>query len=135
MHETSGGVSTAGHVNGADHRFHGVGQNGGLVRSPGVYLSLSQPDQFSQVKSTGHLGQSVGADHRCAQLGELPLGQVGEGPEDVLGHHDLQHRVAQELQPLVAGDSSVLEGEAAVGEGKLKQLGVHLDTQLIKEGS
>lgn len=56
VHETSSGVSTAGHVNGADHRFHGVGQNGGLVRSPGVYLSLSQPDQFSQVKSTGHLG-------------------------------------------------------------------------------
>ena len=52
----------------------------------------------------------------------------------MLGHHDLQHGVAQELQPLVAGDASVFEGETTMCEGKLEQLGVHLDTQLIKEG-
>ena len=53
----------------------------------------------------------------------------------MLGHHDLQHGVTQEFQPFVTGDTSVLESKTAMRKGKLKQLGVHLDTQLIKEGS
>ncbi|GAA4678530.1 hypothetical protein GCM10023226_14790 [Nocardioides nanhaiensis] len=41
-----------------------------------------------------------------------------------LGDDDAEHRVAEELQPLVGGQPTVLVGEGAVREGTLEQLGV-----------
>ena len=71
----------------------------------------------------GHLGQRAHVDHRGAQLGQLPLGQVGWRAEQRVGDDQAEHRVAEELQPLVGGQAAVLVGVRAVGQGALKQLG------------
>src|SRR5699024_4157257 len=57
--------------------------------------------------------------------GQVPLRAVGVGVEQVVGRDDLQHAVAQELQPFVVGHrDAALVGIAGVGQGRGQQAGV-----------
>ena len=48
--------------------------------------------------------------------------RVGPGAVEVVGHHQTQDRIPQELQPLVAGQAPpMLVGIGAVGQGVLQQ--------------
>ena len=46
------------------------------------------------------------------------------GAVERLGHDQPEHRVAEELEPLVGGQAAVLVGVGAVGQGAVEQLGV-----------
>jgi hypothetical protein len=48
------------------------------------------------------------------------------GEVERLGHHDAQHGVAEELEPLVRGQPAVLVREGPVGQGAVEQLGVEV---------
>ena len=50
----------------------------------------------------------------------------------MFGDDDLQHGVAEELEPLVRLALPVFVRVAAVREGQLKELGVYLDAQLLQ---
>ena len=67
--------------------------------------------------------QTVLAHQGSPGAGELPLRHVRVGAEQVFRHDQPQHGVAQELQPLIAGDAlrPVLVGVGAVGQGVLQQ--------------
>jgi hypothetical protein len=54
------------------------------------------------------------------ELRELPLREVGIAQVQPLGRHEAEHRVAQELQPLVVFGLPLLVGERAVREGQLQ---------------
>ena len=51
------------------------------------------------------------------------LGEVGVAGVERLGHHEPEHRVAEELEALVGGETAVLVGVRAVRQGALKELG------------
>src|SRR3712207_7246855 len=55
------------------------------------------------------------------QLGELALGQVGLAAVQLVGHHQPEHRVTEELQPLVRRQAAVLVGVGPVGQRQFQQ--------------
>src|SRR5699024_5036152 len=62
------------------------------------------------------------ADQAGADAGQIALGPVGVGVEQIVCRHDLQHAVPQELQPLVVGHRGpALVGVAGVGQGGQQQ--------------
>jgi hypothetical protein len=70
------------------------------------------------------LGQRAGVDDGRAQLGQPALGEVRVGAVERLGDDDAEDRVAEELEPLVGRQPTVLVGVGPVGEGALEEPGV-----------
>ena len=77
-----------------------------------------------RAEPAGHVGQRARVDHAGPQLGQPPLGQVRVVVEQRGGDHHAEHRVAEELQPLVGGQAAVLVRVRAVGQRPLQQLGL-----------
>jgi hypothetical protein len=119
-----GDLDAAAHVHGADHRLDRVGQDRGLVAATGGVLAPAELDVLAQADGATDLGQRPGVDHGGAELGQPALGQVGMADVERLGDHDAEHGVAEELQPLVGGQATVLVGVGPVGQGALEQPGV-----------
>src|SRR5215208_4558176 len=109
-------------VDGPEHGLEGVGQDRGLVPAAGQLLAPAQPHGVADAQLAGHLGEHVHVDRGRPQLGQLALGQVGEGAVDDVGDDQAEHGVAEELEPLVGGQAAVLVGEGAVREGPDVQL-------------
>ena len=71
------------------------------------------------------LEQGTLADQTGADAGQISLRPVGVGVEQVVCRDDLQHAVAQKLQPLVVlHRGAALVGVAGVGERRFQQLRV-----------
>lgn len=51
------------------------------------------------------------------------------GAKQVVGDDHTEHRVAEELQPLVGFQPSAFVGIRAVGEGESQQLGVEINAE------
>ena len=117
-------VDATAEVDRTDHRLDGVGEDRGLVATAGRLLAAAQLDVLAEAYLTRDVGQRAGVDHGRAQLGEPPLGEVRVGEVERLGHHDPEHRVAEELQALVGRDLPVLVGVRAVRQRALQQLGI-----------
>ncbi len=81
---------------------------------------------LAEADRAGHLRQRAGVDHRGAELGQPSLGEVGVVGVERLGHDDAEHGVAEELQPLVGGEPTVLVGEGPVRERALQELSAHV---------
>ena len=112
--------------------LEGVGEDRVLVAAPGHLLAAPQPDvraEAALAQLAGHVGEHVGVDQARADLGEVALGPVGVRAVEVLGHHELEHGVAEELEPLVVGQAPVLVRERPVGQGQLRELGVQRDAE------
>src|SRR5215218_4559853 len=109
-------------VDGPEHGLEGVGQDRGLVAAARQLLTPAQAHGLADAELAGHLGEHVHVHRGRPQLGQLALGQVGEGPVDDVGHDQAEDGVAQELQALVGGQAAVLVGVAAVREGPDVQL-------------
>ena len=119
-------------VHRADQGLGGVGQDAGLVAAAGQLLAAAQVQVCAQPvagQPRGDAGQRVHVHHAGAQLGQLPLGQVRVVPVQPLGDHDAQHRVAEELQPLVGRQPAVLVGVGAVGQRQREQLLLEPDAE------
>ena len=103
-----------------------------FVAAAGQLLAAAQVQVRAEpvvAEPGGHPGQRVHVDHAGPQLGQLPLGQVRVVAVEPLGDDDAQHRVAQELQPLVGGQPAVLVGVGAVGQRQGEQLVGDLDPE------
>jgi hypothetical protein len=87
-------------------------------------------DHRAQIELPGDVGQRPGVDHRGPQLGQLALGQVGIGHEQVLGDDKTEHGVAEELQALVGRQAAALVGVRAVRQGTVQQLGIDTHPEL-----
>ena len=79
------------------------------------------------------VGQRAHVDHRRAQLGQLALGQVRVVAVERVGHDEPEHRVAEELQPLVVRQAAVLVGVGPVGQGAFEQVRVDDDADLAEQ--
>ena len=114
----------AAEVHGADDGLDGVGEDRGLVAAAGGLLAAAELDVLAEADLAADVGQGAGVDDRRAQLGQPALGEVRVGEVERLGDDDPEHGVPEELQALVGGETTVLVGVRAVGQGALQQLGV-----------
>ena len=119
-------------VDGADDRLEGVGQDRGLVPPAGGLLAAAEPDVVAQAEVAADVGQRPHVDDRGAQLGQLALGQVGVAAEQRVGDDQAEHRVAEELQPLVGRQAAVLVRERAVRQRALEQAGLDGDVEHLR---
>src|SRR5512132_1123422 len=103
-------------VDGPEDGLEGVGQDRGLVPTAGELLAPAQAHGVADAQLAGHLREHVHVHRGRPQLGQLALGQVGEGAVDDVGDDQAEHGVAEELEPFVGGQAAVLVGEGAVRE-------------------
>ena len=85
--------------------------------------ALAEQQVIAQAEPGGEPGQALGVDHRGPQPSQLTLVRRLVGVVQVLRRDQLQHRVAQVLQPLVVGQSGlgVLVVVGAMGQRLPKQ--------------
>lgn len=76
-----------------------------------------------------HIGQRLSVDHAGPQFGQVAFRAFRVPVEEFVGDRQPEHRVAQELQPLVGRQPAVLIGVAAMGQRQrdkfLRQLDAH----------
>ena len=101
-------------VDGADHGLHGVGQDRRLGPPSRHVLAPTEQQRGAEVELQGHLGQHRRVDHGGAHLGQSPFGHLGIGPVAVLGHHQPEHGVTEELESLVRRDPARLGAPGSV---------------------
>ena len=70
------------------------------------------------------LGEGALVDHRLAQVGEGPLGEIGEPLEDQIGDHETEDGIAEELETLVALGIGLFSDPGAMAEGAPQQSNV-----------
>ena len=124
MDQRAGLVDAAVQIHRGQHRLHRVRQNGRTAAAAAALLALAQQQEVPQAQTLGHLVQALLAHQGGADTGQLALRQVGMLAVQKVRRHEAQHRVAQELQPLVAGDAhaAVLVGVGAVVQCAPQQL-------------
>src|SRR5215207_2413181 len=82
VHQCRGLGQPAADVHRAEHRLEGVGEDRGLVAAAGRLLAAAEPDVVAEAQLTADLGQRTHVDHGGAQLGQLPLGELGVAAEE-----------------------------------------------------
>ncbi len=111
-------------VDGADQRFHGVGENRRLLPTSGLILAFAEQKGVADIELGRQLGQGGRVDHRSPHFGQLSLRHLGIGPVQVVGDDQAEHGVTEELQPLVRAGSGILGAPGPVGQRPGEQVGV-----------
>lgn len=127
-----GGVQPVLEVDGAQQRLQGVGEDARLVPATGGLLALAEQQvraEAVRAQATGHVGERPHVDHARPQLRQLPLGQVRVVVEQRRGDHHAEDRVAEELQPLVRRQATVLVRVRAVGQRAFQQVRFQADAE------
>ena len=100
-HEGSGRIESTIEVDGADDCLGRIGENRRLLTPTGCILSLAEAQPGTETERHTDIGQRTGAHHRSSGLREMPLGQVREEGEEVVGDHQLQDGIAEKLESFV----------------------------------
>src|SRR5699024_7116706 len=111
LHDCARALESAREVARPEDRLHGVREDRVLVATARELLALTEPKVCSEPPGpevAGDVGEDVGVDQARADLGQVALRPVRVGVVEVLGHHELEYRVTEELEPLVVGHAPVL---------------------------
>src|SRR5690606_29126409 len=84
-----------------DERLEHVGQKRRTLPSAAHLLAAPEQHEFAEVQPAGDVMQRRLADGGCPDERQLALRHVRKAAEQILGHGQLQHGVAQIFQPLV----------------------------------
>ncbi len=123
--EPPGRLHAAVQVDGGNDGLEGVAEDGGAAPPAADVLPLAKAQVLPKAYLPGKARQRALANQRGPAAGELPLGQGGLLVEEMVGHGDGQHRIAQKFEALVVGYFGfTLVGEAGVGEGVGQQFRV-----------
>jgi len=108
-----------------NNSLEGVRHHTGAGAAAAALLAAAKAQILAKVDLLCELEQRTLADKAGADAGQIALRAVSVGVEQVVCGYDLQHAVAQKLQPLVVLDrSAALVGVAGVGKRGLQQLRV-----------
>ena len=109
-------------VEGGDEGFKGVRHDAGAGAAAAVLFAPAQTQVIAEIDLLSELEQCALADEAGADAGQIALGAVGIGVEQVVRRDDLQHAVAQKFQPLVVLDrGAALVGIAGMGQRNAQQ--------------
>jgi hypothetical protein len=115
----------------ADEGFDGVGENRVLVPAAGQLFALAEQDVLADAVPARDRRQSARVDHGRAHLGQLALRQIRVVVEQRFGGHEAEHGIAEELEALIGGDPTGLEGEGTMRERETKSLGINVDPETL----
>ena len=102
-----------------------IGNDAGAGAAAAALLAAAKAQVLAEVDLLRELKQRPLADEAGPDAGQIALRPVGVGVEQIVCRHDLQHAVAQKLQPLVVlHRGAALVGVAGVGQGRFQQLRV-----------
>ena len=85
-----------------------VRHHAGAGASAAALLAAAKAQVFAQIDFLRELEQCPLADKAGADAGQIALRPVRIGVEQIVCRDDLQHTVAQKLQPLVVLDLSLI---------------------------
>ena len=97
------GVEAAVEVDGGDQRLAGVGQHRRLAPPARLLLAAAEEEPLAEAELAGDLGQAELVDDAGARLGQLALVALGRGVHQQVPDDEVEHGVAEELEPLVVG--------------------------------
>ena len=115
------GVESGIQIDGSDHSLHRVGQQCLFAPSARQHLGSAQLQHIAQADFPGHARAGLALHQRVVSRCKLPLAGLQVGAKQRLGHHQAQHPVAQEFQPLVVRPRR--RGDRAVGQRAHQQFG------------
>ncbi len=99
--DVKGGLVAAIEINRRQHRFEGVGENGGLFATAGLGLPPAQFDKTPQFDRAGHFRQPHLADQLGAGARKVAFVHPGVLLHQHMAHHQVQDGIAQKLQGFV----------------------------------
>jgi hypothetical protein len=85
----------------ADHRLHRVRQDRAALSSLAVFLAPAEDEMVAQAQLLGQGLEMMPVHEPGAQHRQPAFGQLGKATVKLRRHRELQHRVAQEFQPLI----------------------------------
>ena len=92
---------TAVKVNRRNQRLQGIAQQRLFPPPPRHHLGPAQLHHLAQAHFTRDICAGFLAHQRVETGRQLPLGRLQVGTQQRLGHHQAQHTVTQEFQPLI----------------------------------
>ena len=119
--ETRSSVYPDRQVDGRDDRFEAVRQDRVLASAPRALLTLAKEHRLTHAQVGGDRRQSLRTDYRGSKPCEIAFGQVGERAVEVIGDHEAQDGVTEELQAFVGWNSARLRAVRTVGKRLAKQ--------------
>ena len=112
-------------IQGGNNGLEGVRHHTGTGAAAAALLAAAKAQVLAEVDLLRELKQRPLADEAGPDAGQIALRPVGVGVEQVVCGYDLQHAVAQKLQPLVVLDrGAALVGVAGVGKRDFQQFRV-----------
>ena len=101
IEKTAGGVQAAVQVNGPQQGLHGIPHNRCPLASPRKVLLLAQIEELSQPQFATLLCKHRLADQERLDLRQVAFALLFKAFIEILRRHQVQHGVAQKLQPFV----------------------------------
>ena len=108
LHERERCIGSTIEVHRTEYGFECVGENRVLRRPIGSGLSSSELDAWPEPDVVGCVGERMRVHHALAEVGQPSLGNVSEPMEGDVCNRPAEHRVTEELQPLIAVGVAVL---------------------------
>jgi hypothetical protein len=102
------GVETALQEDGGDQRLDRVGEHVRGVAQAGRFGTATQAQRFGEIVLAGPMRERFGADQLRAHAREHAFVRIRLAHEQQLTDTEPEHRVTQELQPLVVGEVGAL---------------------------
>src|SRR5690606_18105953 len=125
LHHTGGRLETAVQVDRTEHRLERIRKNRLASKTARLELARPQAELVAEPDLCRDDGKRLSADEARAEARQIPLVGGTEFPEHEHGNDAVEHRIAEELEPLV-----VRPARAAVCQGRLQQCGI---TALVPE--
>ena len=124
-HGGLGDGESAVEVDRADHGLEGVLEGGGAVAPAGGLLAVPEPEAVGDAGLAGEGGEEGAVGQDRAATTEPTLALVREEMIELMGEHELEDRVAEELKALVvAVEPGRVLRDRGMGQGALKQADV-----------
>ena len=106
-----GSVEAAVQVDRAEQRFERVGQDRFAAEAAGFQLARAEPQLLAELDLGSDDGERLATDQARAEARQLALVGGAELAEHQHGDDAVEHRVAEELQPLVVGTAGATMGK------------------------
>lgn len=121
-HEREDGLQAAVQVDRAEHRLEEVGEDALLAGAAAALLAPAEARVLAELELARALGEGDAVHERRARAREVALRPVRVGLVEEAGDGEPEHRVPQELEPLVAVPLPLLVGAGRVRERGAEQL-------------
>src|SRR6202790_2764033 len=105
-----------------DYRFKCVCQQGRLLAPCGFLFTATQPQMFTKVQTSGGTFQRLCIHYASTTLGQLALGPLREGCEEVFACKQIKDRITQKFQSFIVL-RRLVASVLALSQAKLRNCG------------